>query len=62
VGFVVNADGAALHLFKDSRSGKVVSLSESASKNGWAFVSKEEDGFVISVDGERYLVPAEVTE
>ncbi len=55
-GFVVGQDGGRTYVFKDSRSGNVLSLSPGGESKGWRLLEASTDGFILEYNGQRYRV------
>jgi hypothetical protein len=48
--------GVTRYYFKDSRSTRIIALSEAKEEGEWALESKDDSGFVLRQDGALYRV------
>lgn len=56
MGFVVGPDGKKTYLFKDGKSGQVVSLAQGESVRGWKLVEITEASFLLEFQGKEYII------
>ncbi len=55
-GFVVGQEGERTYVFKDSRSGNVLSLLPGGESRGWKLLEVGAGGYILEHEGRRYRV------
>jgi hypothetical protein len=61
VGYILKDDGIRYYVFKDGRTETVHTLSAGVKSNGWTLVAVTEKGFLIEIQGTKYIIAGERT-
>ncbi len=56
MGFVSGQDGARNYLFKESKTGKVLTLASGVESKGWKLLEVTPEGFLLEFQGKEYII------
>lgn len=56
MGFVSGQDGSRNYLFKESNTGKVLSLALGVESKGWKLLEVTPEGFLLEFQGKEYII------
>ena len=56
MGFVGDEEGSRSYLFKDSRTGKVLSIALGSESRGWKLLKATDKEFLLEFEGKKYII------
>jgi hypothetical protein len=56
LGYVIIAEGKKMYFFKNTKTDKVLQLTEDNIDKGWKLIKKENEHFLLESEGKKYII------